>query len=191
MSSNAVLVMDEVEESAIEVRDNDGFKGVFATEDIRQDSVIFNLRGTLSTQPTKYTIQLGHRRHLNFPKTRRPNDDLDYCWQFLNHNCEANGYMNTTELTFRASRDIARGEEITFNYLTTESEMAVPFNCICGSPDCFGYIQGRNFLTRAQADRLSRTVGEDNVVTLFMPAVRRHYGKFANLQSNSESGQLS
>lgn len=178
MRSNAVLAIDEYqEESPIEVRDNDGFKGVFATEGISEDSVIFNLRGTISTQPTKYTIQLGARQHLNFPAIRRANDDLDYCWQFLNHCCEPNGYMNTAERTFRALRDIAPGEEITFNYLTTESEMAVPFNCICGSSNCFGFVQGRNFLSEAQARRLSRAVGEDNVVTLFMPVIERLTGE--------------
>jgi SET domain-containing protein len=170
MRSNAVLAIDDFEEeSQIEVRDNDGFKGVFAQEAIMQDSVIFYLKGAITTQPTKYTIQLGHRRHLNFPAIRKVDDDLNYCWQYLNHSCEPNGYLNVDELTVRALRDIAPREEITFNYLTTESEMAEPFNCICGSADCFGFIQGRNFLTRSQAERLSRTVGEDNMVTLFMP----------------------
>ena len=133
-------------------------------------------------QPTKYTIQLGHRRHLNFPTIRRSNDELDYCWQYLNHSCEPNGYMNIEELTVRALKDIAPGEEITFNYLATESEMAVPFNCICGSANCFGFIQGRNFLTRSQAERLSRSVGEDNVVTLFMPVVRKLSADLEKLQ---------
>jgi len=177
MRSNAVLAIDEFEEEArIEVRDNDGFKGVYAREAILQDSVIFFLKGAISTQPTRYTIQLGHRRHLNFPAVRRTNDNLDYSWQYLNHRCEPNGYMNVDERTVCALRDIAPGEEITFNYLTTESEMAAPFNCICGSPACFGFIQGRNFLTRSQGERLSRTVGEDNLVTLFMPTVRKLSG---------------
>jgi hypothetical protein len=186
MWSNAVLTMDEVNEGcAIEVRDNDGFKGVFAKERIMQDAVVFYLKGTVSTQPTKYTIQLGNRRHLNFPALRKANDDLDYCWQYLNHSCEANGYMNTAELTFRALRNIEAGEEITFNYLTTESEMAVPFNCICGSPNCFGFIQGRNFLSPAQAATLSQTVGDDNVVTLFIPVLRKSFEDRENSQSGS------
>lgn len=172
MRSNAVRVIDEFdEESAIGVRNNDGYKGVFAKEAIRQDSVIFYLKGSISTLPTRYTIQLGRNRHLNFPPIRRTNDDLDYCWQYLNHSCGPNGYMNTAELTVRAMRDIAPGEEITFNYLTTESRMAVPFECICGSANCFGFIQGRDFLTPAQAKRLSLAVGEDNVVTLCPPLV--------------------
>ncbi|HEV7745594.1 MAG TPA: SET domain-containing protein [Pyrinomonadaceae bacterium] len=178
MRSNAVLAVAEFPEApVIEVRNNDGFKGVFAKETIRRDSVIFRLKGTISKTPTKYTIQLGNKQHLSFPAIRKANDDIDYCWQYLNHCCAPNGYMNTTERTFRALRDIAAGDEITFNYLTTESEMAVPFNCICGSPDCFGLIQGRNFLTPAQASRLALAFGEDNVVTLFMPTVRRTSGE--------------
>ena len=84
--------------------------------------------------------------------------------------------MDTAERTFRALRDIAPGEEISFNYLTTESEMAEPFNCACGSANCFEFIQGRNFLSRAESERLSRTMGEDNVVTLFMPAFQKLNG---------------
>lgn len=181
MWSNAVLAINNVDEqSPIEVRNNNGFKGVFATEPIAQESVVFYLNGTITTQPTRYTIQLGPRKHLTFPTIRKINDDLDYCWQYLNHSCEANGYMNTAEFTFRALRDIAPGEEITFNYLTTESEMAVPFNCTCGSARCFGFIQGRNFLNARESARLSREFGEDNVVTMFMPAVQRSSGNLEN-----------
>ena len=174
MRSNVALATNEFQEvPVIEVRNNDGFKGIFAKEAIRQDAVIFRLKGTITKTPTKYTIQLGNKQHLSFPAIRKPKDDIDYCWQYLNHCCEPNGYMNTTERTFRALRDIAAGEEITFNYLTTESKMAAPFNCICGSANCFGFIQGRDFLTPEQSARLALAFGEDNVVTLFMPAVRR------------------
>jgi len=80
------------------------------------------------------------------------------------------------ERTFRALRDIAPGEEVTFNYLTTESEMAAPFNCICGSANCFEFIQGRNFLTREQADRLALISGEDSAI----PTVRKVSGGLKN-----------
>ncbi|HSS22363.1 MAG TPA: SET domain-containing protein-lysine N-methyltransferase [Pyrinomonadaceae bacterium] len=171
MRSNAVVVRNDVESgSAIEVRDNNGVKGVFATGPIKEDSIIFRLRGTITTKPSKYTIQLGWHRHLNFPALRKANDDTDYCWQFLNHSCEPNGYIDVAGLTFRALRDIAPGEEISFNYLTTESEMAEPFKCVCGSANCFGLIRGRNFLTDEESERLASEYGEDNLVTLFMPA---------------------
>ncbi len=185
MRSNAVLAIGDLDGPLVEMRDQAGFKGVFARENIRQDSVIFRLRGTITTTPSKYTIQLGSNRHLNFPTIRKTNDGLDYCWQYLNHHCEPNGYIDTAELTFRAFRNIKRGEEITFNYLTTESKMAVPFACICGSSNCFGFIQGRDFLNAAEAKRLALTVGEDNVVTLFLPAVRKSINR-RNLRTVGE-----
>ena len=155
MVSKAVQSRDSPrEESAVEVRENESYKGVFATEDIRSGSVIFHLRGTVSTRPTKYTIQLGEERHLESPPIRKASDKLDYCWKYLNHSCAPNGYINAVELIFLALRDIAMGEEITFNYLSTEKEMDAPFNCRCGSANCFGFIQGRNFLTQDQIDRL-------------------------------------
>lgn len=174
MRGNAVPAIDEFQEvPALEVRNKNGFKGIFAKENISKGSIIFYLKGTVSRRPTKYTIQLGTNRHLAFPAIRKSSDDLDYCWQYLNHSCEPNGYIDTRDSTFRALRDIAAGEEITFNYLTTESEMAVPFTCACGSINCFGLIQGRNFLTPAEVQRLSDSVGEDKVVPLFMPAVQK------------------
>lgn len=188
MRSNTVHAINRIDEdfqrqSQIEIRDHDGFKGVFATEDIEADSVVFYLKGTVTAVPNRYTIQLGRSRHLNFPAIRRANDDLDYCWQYLNHGCEPNGVMNTTELTFRALRDIKRGEEITFNYLTTESVMTEPFNCLCGSANCFGFIRGRNFLSVAQARRLSVALGADHLVTLYPPLVR------AGGRENSQAGR--
>jgi hypothetical protein len=174
MRRNAVPVIDDVlEKPAIEVRDNAGFKGVYAKLPIERNSVILHLRGTISARPSKYTIQLSSNQHLNLPAIKRPKDHIDYCWQYLNHCCEPNGYMKTAERTFRALRDIAPGEEINFNYLTTEWEMAEPFNCHCGSANCFGFIQGRNFLTLEQVERLMLIFGEDNVVTLFMPPIRK------------------
>ena len=158
--SKAVQLKDLPREvTAVEVRENERYKGVFATEDIRSGSVIFHLRGTVSTRPTKYTIQLGEERHLEAPPFRKASDKLDYCWKYLNHSCAPNGYINAAELIFLALRDIAMGEEITFNYLSTETEMDVPFNCRCGSANCFGFIQGRNFLTQDQIDRLPLPVG--------------------------------
>jgi hypothetical protein len=60
--------------------------------------------------------------------------------------------------------------------------MAEPFNCLCGSANCFGFIQGRNFLTLEQADRLALAFGEDNVVTLFMPAIQKVSGELKTLR---------
>jgi hypothetical protein len=157
ISSSAVLTIDDVDEGyeinsrietdfGIEMKDIEGYKGLFAKESFIEASVIFYLKGRVSIHPNKYSIQLDRNKHLDFPTDRKANDDLDYAWQYLNHSCEPNGYMNTAEYTFRALRKIRRGEEITFNYLTTEYELATPFSCHCGSAGCLGFIQGNRYV---------------------------------------------
>ncbi len=164
MGRNAALAIEEFQEGpAIEIKNKEGFKGIFAKENIGKDSVIFFLKGKITRRPTKYTIQIGSNRHLACPAIRQTHDEPDYCWLYLNHNCDPNGYINADELAFRALRDIAAGDEITFNYLTTESELAAPFTCTCGSTNCFGLIRGRDFLTPAELERLSRIVDEGHV----------------------------
>jgi hypothetical protein len=160
MLGNAARSRDSSQvEPAVEVRDNDSYKGVFATADISSGSVIFQLRGTISPRPSKYTIEIDEERHLGAPAIVKAKDKLDYCWKYLNHSCEPNGFINVNDLTFVALTGIAAGEEITFNYLTTESAMDVPFNCRCGSKSCFGFIQGRDFLSPAEIDRLASATG--------------------------------
>ena len=73
---------------------------------------------------------------------------------FLNHSCEPNGYINFEDLTFRALRNIKKGEELTFNYLTTEWDMANKFDCKCDSKDCFGYIGGFKYLPLKEKTKL-------------------------------------
>jgi hypothetical protein len=161
MLGNAAASRDSSQaEPAVEVRDNDSYKGVFATADIAGGSVIFQLRGTISPRPSKYTIQIDDERHLGAPAIVKAKDKLDYCWKYLNHSCEPNGFINVSDLTFIALTDIAAGAEITFNYLTTESAMDVPFNCRCGSSNCFGFIRGRKFLTEEEIDRLTSAIGK-------------------------------
>jgi SET domain-containing protein len=136
--------------SNIEMEYDDGYKGLFARRDIFAGSVIFHMKGRVSRRPNKYSIQLSWDKHLDFPTVRKPNDDLDYAWQYLNHSCEPNSYVNATEYCFCALRNIRKGEEITFNYLTTEYELATPFPCGCGSVKCYGFIGGYKFLTADQ-----------------------------------------
>lgn len=164
---SAVLAISDLDEGAeinvhtepstnAEMKHRMGFKGLFARNDIKAGSVILHLKGSVSTRPNMYSIQLGKDKHLDFPPVRKPDDDLDYAWQYLNHSCEPNGYVNAAEYTFCAVRDIKEGEEITFNYLATEDELSSPFQCQCGSAKCYGLIRGNKFLTAEQKAELEQ-----------------------------------
>lgn len=162
---SAVLTIADLEEgfeinvhtepnSNIEMKHCNGYKGLFAKKDIIAGSVICDFKGSISRRPNKYSIQLTRDKHIDFPPVRKPNDDLDYAWQYVNHSCAPTGYVNVAEYCFSALRNIRKGEEITFNYLTTEYELVSPFQCDCGSAKCFGFIRGNKFLTTDQLAEL-------------------------------------
>lgn len=63
--------------------------------------------------------------------------------ELINHSCNANvGVVG--QILLVAKRDIQVGEELTFDYDTTEAE-ATPFECNCGSPNCRGTIAGESW----------------------------------------------
>ena len=152
----------------IEMKLHNGYKGLYAIKDIIAGSVIFILKGRISARGNKYSVQLSRDKHLDFPLIRKSNDHLEYAWQYVNHSCDPNGYVNAAEYSFCALRNIREGEEITFNYLTTEYELAAPFLCECRSAKCFGFIQGYKFLTADQIAELlpvDRNLEEVSTVT--------------------------
>ncbi len=81
---------------------------------------------------------------------------LDSCQvRYMNHSCQPNTHFAGRQVV--ALRDIAEREELTFDYNSTEWEMAEAFVCECGH--CGGSrISGFKNLTpkeqRAMADRL-------------------------------------
>jgi hypothetical protein len=66
--------------------------------------------------------------------------------RWLNHSCAPNCEAECCEgrIWITARRDIAAGEEITFNYgYTLEEYREHP--CRCGTPECAGYIVAEEF----------------------------------------------
>lgn len=61
----------------------------------------------------------------------------------MNHKCHKyNLRLKEDNSGMVAVRPIARGEMLTFNYLTTEWNVIFPFSCLCGEPGCFRTIKG-------------------------------------------------
>jgi hypothetical protein len=63
----------------------------------------------------------------------------DFC---INHSCNANVWFHPTENKFLARRDIKEGEEVTYDYGTTECNPKWGMNCLCGLSCCRGRITG-------------------------------------------------
>ena len=88
-----------------------------------------------------HTIQIGAHTHL------LPDGQL---WRYLNHSCAPNCRIDFRTWTVVTTRAITCNEELTFNYLTTEWDMAAPFMCQCGAQYCYGCVAGFKYLTPAQ-----------------------------------------
>ncbi len=83
----------------------------------------------------RFTVQIGRTKHTNVGKLAA-----------LNHSCDPNVILDTEHLLMYACRDIAKGEELSFFYPSTEWEMDAPFICLCGSSNCIHVVAGARFL---------------------------------------------
>ncbi|MBL9120284.1 MAG: SET domain-containing protein [Phycisphaerae bacterium] len=116
--------------------------------------VVLVLEGLLSDTPSRYSVQVGADLHVQ-PAPGIPEDSVRAAWRFLNHSCQPNAAFRGPVLT--ALTAIDPGDEITFDYNTTEAVMAEPFTCRCGH--CGGrVIGGYSNLASADRKRLAGTV---------------------------------
>lgn len=126
---------------------------------IPMGTAIFRLEGRRTATATRYSIQIGAGQHLD-------PDDMEYpmqrvrsrFWMYLNHHCEPSAHVRDRTVT--ALRDIAPGDGVTFDYNTTESSMASPFDCHCDSAWCVGLVRGANHLTPEQRARVESYLAE-------------------------------
>ena len=121
---------------------------VVALENFEAASCIAVLEGIQSPLATRHTIQIGAQVHLQVPAGTTLAKKIErYPWQFLNHACRPNTRVVGRELI--ALRRIKAFEELSFDYETTEWEMAEPFDCRCS--ECGGrQVRGFRFLNREQ-----------------------------------------
>ncbi len=141
------------ESEAVGVVRANGEYRLVAIRSIAAGQRMFRIEGDETNTPTRYSLQIGHNQHIDLSNDYSAEEILDrYFWRFMNHSCDANSMIHEREVV--SLRAIQPWEAVTFNYNTTEWEMAEPFNCSCGSASCLGVIQGLKFLTLAQRERL-------------------------------------
>ena len=98
-------------------------------------------RATLDTFPTSRrvrSIQIDDELYLLSGETSEPGDRID-------HSCSPNcGMMGNIVVV--AMRDIAPGEELTFDYAMSDGSDYDEFDCHCGAPACRGRITGNDWM---------------------------------------------
>lgn len=111
-------------------------RGVFATRDFQKgETVVVGKREGIVPERTVYSLQMEQDLHVQFDVPSR----------LINHSCGPNTGVRNNQYggyDFVALEDIRQGDEITFDYETTEYiSIAVP-SCLCGSLACRGRIIG-------------------------------------------------
>jgi hypothetical protein len=137
--------------------DIDGHRCVRAVADVTASEVIFALEGTIGSTPDRHTVQLGPGLHLH-PTGNAIDSSGEYRhpWMYTNHSCAPNAKV--VDRAMVSIRGIRAGEEITFDYDTTEYDMASPFECHCENPGCRGMIRGYKHLGPRERERLAACV---------------------------------
>lgn len=64
---------------------------------------------------------------------------------YMNHSCNPNTWWQDDE-TLIARRDIAAGEEVTYDYASTEISVPYRMDCRCKSPNCRGVVTHEDYL---------------------------------------------
>lgn len=145
-SVGAVARLSAWSSPKIELRAAEIGQGVFTRQAVAAGEVLIALAHLFVGAPGRHTIQIDGERH------QAGTGEID---DFLNHCCEPSAFLDADRLCFVAARDIAAGEEVTFNYLTSEWDMAEAFDCRCGAERCLSKIRGFRYLSPGEQERLA------------------------------------
>jgi SET domain-containing protein len=135
--------------------------GAFATEPIRGGARVAQYNGEKITKAESV-----RRCEANNNFIFHLDDDWDVDgavpWnaaRFLNHSCAPNcdAELIGDEIWIVARRDIAVGEELTFNY-GYDLEDYRDYPCRCGAPECVGYIVDEEFFPLLRQRQQSATM---------------------------------
>ena len=145
--------------SSIAVVEVANLKGLFscqAMDDIPSGSFLSDLWGPVSHSPNSHSMQIDINKHVQpqgplvrFNHSCKPNAKFIYkCRIHVEHSdCDIDEKVFWYCI---AVHDMKKGEDITFDYTTTEYDMAEPFQCKCKESNCLGEIKGFKYLTPEQ-----------------------------------------
>ncbi|MHC5735796.1 SET domain-containing protein [Nostoc sp.] len=129
-------------------------RGVFATKKFAKgETVIVGILIEAVPERTIYSVQMDFNLHIN----------LDEPAIVTNHSCDPNTGVRNNQFggyDFVALSDIEAGEEIVWDYETTEYESIAIFRCLCGSLSCRGKILGFKFREQILRDRYGEYIAD-------------------------------
>jgi uncharacterized protein len=137
------------------IRNTDGRGlGLFANFDFKKGQLVVHGRGLYKTkQRTNHSFQMDEFTHMQLDKVSRS----------INHSCEPNTGVRNNQCRaydFIALRNIKKGEEITWDYETTEYISIAVRKCLCGTVICRGQTKGYKFLDNETKKRYGQFIAD-------------------------------
>lgn len=117
-------------------------KGLFAKTDFKKCDIIFIWEGVL--KQGKYPWYIGDR-WLQIGEYQWISPFRDNPGYYINHSCNPNSGIKDS-VKFVAIKNIRRGEEVTFDYSTSESENGWYLECHCENKNCRHIVRSYEFL---------------------------------------------
>lgn len=114
----------------VEVFYDNGYRTLRALKDFHQGEYILDLPSVTLTAPDRLSIEVLPGIHVDCAQSPAG---------AINHSCEPNAAVRKGSIIAWAC--IKRGDEIKIDYKKTEQNLAVPFDCNCGSKNCRGWIK--------------------------------------------------
>lgn len=125
--------------------------GVFASRNLMKGERLIKITPlSFTDKPNQHSIQIDWEKHMN----------VDIPARLVNHCCnEANVGIKIRGETadFYAIHDIPAGDELLWDYETSEYQVSESFPCNCGSSTCRGTIQGYH----VSGDEVLKTYGRE------------------------------
>lgn len=135
---------------ALELRETPGRgRGLYARERIEAGALLVVTGGRVIDFDTLASFDRpGHPFQVEVDLLLAPTDDEVHGIFAVNHSCSPNAGLSGS-VSLRALRPIEAGEEVTYDYVMTDSDPAgaetFGMDCGCGAPDCRGRVTDRDW----------------------------------------------
>ncbi|GAB4275671.1 MAG: hypothetical protein Kow0080_25300 [Candidatus Promineifilaceae bacterium] len=123
-----------------------GYYGNFASQPIQKEELIVIWSGIIVNNQQLNQLPQIYQQHsiqveeAHYLVSSRADEPADY----INHSCEPNAGL-VGQIMLVALRDIAIGEEICYDYATSDGSPYDEFTCLCGTPSCRKKITGEDW----------------------------------------------
>ena len=137
---------------AIKVKSNSGIegRGLVANRPIAAGEVIFLFDDTNPPAHLYETVNWPLQKRIRFLAFACQIGEDDFSFQqgdikYINHSCEPTAWWESYG-TLTARRDIEEGEEVVYDYSTSDITLTYKMECLCGNDTCRGIVTNKDYL---------------------------------------------